>query len=196
MNEQELMKVIRETAENARNHHCTGRRPYAGTPPANYLGKAAAFLKTRGYRLIRTDHLDQHEEGRTRGEAIGGITDRPHYRHCVLLAKGMHPAEEFTVLCHELAHVILGHPCSTPEQYMRQLHERAPYLRRGLTENPKQEMSCELASAAVTKVLGLPLTGEHECYLYQRMGQYQYPVTSEVIWAAHLAARTILEVFS
>jgi hypothetical protein len=110
------------------------------------------------------------------------------------LRRGMSPAREFEVATHETAHIILGHPLHDPVSYMQEYQDRARYRALGSQENIDGEISCELAAAAIARIAGIEDDRQHKCYLSTRMRIMGRRITEENIWAAHLAARKILNV--
>lgn len=201
MNDQELLKAIREIAAEADpDWECYGHSSWlGGTAPPRALNKIAAFAQGKGYKVLRTDDMGPDLPKGVMGCVVGAYIppEAPQARHMAMtmrLRKGMSPAREFEVACHEMGHIVLGHPVHNAFQCMRELTAREPYFRKGLIENVPYEISCELAAAAVARLQGIPDDGQHKCYLSKRMRQSGLAITEDMIWAAHLAARKIASV--
>jgi hypothetical protein len=162
--------------------------------PADYMKKAARFLRPLGYTLIR--NATTLEEG-VLGEATGRFTAAdPAFAMTVRIAKGMAPASEFAVLCHELAHVILEHPCHTEADAVLETLRRVRYLDKGFKENVHSEMACELAVIFAHKILGLPVSSRHRRYIERRMVASGENPGDADFKAARFAAGKICEVMA
>lgn len=193
MNDSQILTAIRTVAAEASPaYRCRGHRQHPpGEPPQDYLRKAARFLQPLGYTLIRTS---VHLHDSTHGEVVGPLDGRVNLRGTVLLKKGMTPALEYAVLCHELTHVILRHTPQNFKGYLRETETRTPWLQAGLRENPRHEIPCELAAAACELAAGLPGDDRHRCYISGRLRDYGVTVDEGMVWAAFLAAREITRI--
>lgn len=201
MEDRELLDAIREIAAEADPRwECWGHSQWlGGTPPLRAVNKITGFAEARGYKVVRTTDLGPDAPESVMGCVVGAyippeLPQANHLRMTMRLRKGMSPAREFEVATHEAAHIALGHPLHDPVSYMREFIAREPYRQMGSMENIPYEISCELAAAAIARLVRIPDDKQHKCYLSSRLRQSGMRITEEMIWAAYLAARKIANI--
>lgn len=96
------------------------------------------------------------------------------------------PPEAISTYCHEISHILLGHVTRTEAETRRRLYQM---LSRPATGDPREEVACELAAAAVIRMLGIG-DGRQEAVLI-RQHMRGRPVPQDVRDAALLAARVL-----
>jgi hypothetical protein len=124
---------------------------------------------------------------RLAGSVLGATTGPlvPGYENTVRLARGLSPASEARVLCHETAHVILGHSGLTFETALAALAKRF----EAQAEDPAEEAAAELAAGAFCRVAGIGTGRFSPEFIWQKLqGQ---PVPEDAILAGLLGTRIL-----
>lgn len=128
--------------------------------PAGYTGLLKAEIAGRGISLRYVEFTDGAD-----GASAGGT---------ILLRTGLAPAEEFSVLVHELAHELLHHGA-----------------RRGETPRKVRELEAEAVAFVVSESIGLDTNTACADYIYLYQGNVQ--TLTESLGAIQQVASTILE---
>lgn len=165
-----------------------------GTPPADYWGKAAAFLARKGYTLRHAPLMDG-TNGLTAGtyvpEPLRNDPDVMKYPPgTVNIRPGMSPAREFQVIAHEMAHVVLNHPVRDEAELFRAFIRD---MTSDVDVETHQEEEAEMASAAVSRAVGCTDLRWTGLYLRQKTGHEK--ITGRECQRAASAAKIITRVF-
>jgi len=184
----ELAEHIRKAAVLTTRHRCTWECErlgadklclYAtGAAPERGIQRLSGLASRHGYRMVRNDK--PWELG---GPGCSGVTwgwvpqegiEEGLQPYTINLQRGMDPAEEFFVGCHEMTHVLLGHPPRDETEAMFNT-----FKRRGSKETPDEETPCHLAAIAMAKSKGVRIKRGALCYLSRRAHDCMRAVTPQ-----------------
>ena len=200
---EDLLNTVTRCAELAQEHRCTSECVYGnldhnrtlyaeGDPPEGYWESFQELAASQGYTLSRDDFPYSIGGPGTQGFTVGIMEGAESYLAMGLrpfsihTLEGLSPATEFTVLAHELTHVLLKHPAENRGQLMEQAMRR-----NGSRETSPEEVQSHLSAIAVAKKAGLEIRQSAICYLTRRIRTL---VSDTEKHGALLAARKICEV--
>lgn len=131
--------------------------------PAAYLERLRTAVAKRGISLVYEDDL-----GSALGRSSGGT---------IRLVKGLTPAEEYSVLAHELAHELLHHGS-----------------RREMTSREERELEAESVAFILCRFAGLECSTSHADYIHVFGGDVQ--ALSDSFETVQRTASQIIETMS